>query len=1723
MALPKLDLEPSWNQVTAGSIVSVLADCVLWDPNHTKHLLRSACKKVLFVYIGELAKAEAYSLLQATIVSTEKGFRLTRQDGYVLAHQTPEADCVYRATEVCAGIGCLSRGLETAGVTIQATNEKQARLVEFQKLQGRTKVIHGNLGDESVIAAIHEQQEGPGIIAGGFSCQPWSALGDRGAAADQRSSSLVFILRAGFFTRAHTIILECVPGAGKDPDVHRAIQEFCAWTGFRKAECELALQQIMPARRDRWWCVLTSPIWPQIVLRPLPTMYPFPTIGELLPFCPQWGEHDHKQIVLDRYETRKHEQFGGIHAKIIATNGQLPTALHGWANQLQGCPCLCRSGPMSESRLEHKGLFAALVLMEGEFQTAYMGTLPQTRHLHPWELAVLHGMPPALDFSQGLRLGIAGLGQMASPVQSNWIVSQVLAPIETKLGVPPKMPEYRLGDHFKCFFNEMSQTQPTIVIQPAVQQFIHRLWNTLDMSLAANAVRMLPSWPASDQPTEPLAPGGEAISGVSANASVVLTGQNETIKRAGRQDLNSGDVNQPPVRTEEPTLHRQPADEMPGLIENDQATVGTEAALTDLAMPAKDGTDVSEAPSPPNHPQVVEAAAEPGSEPPIGMEREQENMTIERAGRKNLKRGRDNQPPVRTEAPNLHKQPADETQELKEEGCDPVGTIADVSPAPSVAHDHPVHAGHPPFDHHHLSSHASGQEITFADQLRQIGHQASIARSKQTTEPDGADAREECHVEVFSEHGGIQAFATATIQPEVTNEQGHGLTDTQVARVFTQQDDEAPTQLGPPATGRATDRAEPDAVGCHVVFVVRPNEHDAVEVRVPKDCTVGSVTQAEHMLGTIQHPIRVTNSVGDFIDPTTLTHDRQQLFLNVHPDDHNNRGTSHLCPSVPVFAHCCEPIPRSQLLYMQGPWVETTEYQFYLQVITEPSVAVPMEPLVVPEFIMDDELKDLMHAWAPQCMNKIASVGFIATAFLVHDHWFPVILKVHAFGTRMITTKEAADWVDIAFQAYTHNMQIQLFPLPWSVACDCGFQSIGWTQHHLQSIVTEEAITDAPAVSKPQAVQWREMYEAHLTDQGQRNHLVIPAALRFGGVSNGALVDFLQDLLSQHGVPSAVLAERAESILDALGRGPVQQAMRSAHQWRDLKALANQHRPKVQLVLAGELENAIQDRLQTQQEFGHKKKKRATPVQDKLKLQITPSDVSIPDGIFREFSGDLIKQIPLVQIGPETKGVVVVDHAQAVPYANHAKPVSTRGLAMLILDSPESSASPLGEIIRFPARCERTGEPIILAARLLQLGTIMVVRHSPENIGAVEEEDTTVVRVLTYREETDMSWATFTQKPVKHVLDMLPELQSDAKGEPRVLDCWDRQFLSLKLTKALMAQSGVKACYVEPRDITGRIPSSDFRVVWLNKHDKASARLALQSSPEGLALVRSGQRFGIRVAVKDAAVVHNRHKPQTPFLATAEVRTFQVGPWPYGATKASIHKVFQSWKWSARPVQPKGRSATGTSLMWEVQACEAPAYEVWQLSHGDILVTEVPRKAKPAQSSAAGVQGSQRTIAALSVVAQKQGKDDPWQQEGDPWQSYERTNKQPRLSTPSSASRPQQVAVNVEAIAAQVEEKVIANLAKSQPPKEPQSDDELMADDPRVQALESRLNQLELTVQQQHTAQAAHNQAIARQVDQVQQQVDHQAEAMRSHLDQRMNEQLGHIEQLLKNKHQRTE
>eukprot|EP00438_Fugacium_kawagutii_P017138 Skav217501 [mRNA] locus=scaffold1908:258586:268404:+ [translate_table: standard] len=476
-------LEPPWQSTEEHTRVDLLAEVIILDPKQQRHLIRTALHRKLLTVSGDIhPTAIAVTILGGAYRKGQHGYHVHIDDqASVLNHPMPSTDDYSAVIETCAGIGGIGEGAHAAGFFIAAMNDKQEEFSKFTQRQQYDYTVTGDISDNRTLVEIHSMRSSTSVLTAGFPCQPWSALGDQRGSADGRAMTLLYIFRAAWFLRSHGLLLECVPQAKDDPKVKSLLAQWCRLTHSTKSDVTLELSQVWPSRRHRWWCLLTSCGMVSPTLHPFPRLPKHPVVGDVLPVFPRWPVEELGQLTLGQYETSQFEQCGGLARNMIRSDQPLPTALHGWANQLDPCPCKCRQGPMSYQRLHQKGLFGALVDVEGS-HTIQGHQVPKTRHIHPWELATLLGMYPGKTWMPSLKLSICGLGQLASPLQASWIASQYRFANKESFPQPVLTPEEVLWNQCTRIFAARDTMLPAIADYPQVAQFqdtLHGMLHTM--------------------------------------------------------------------------------------------------------------------------------------------------------------------------------------------------------------------------------------------------------------------------------------------------------------------------------------------------------------------------------------------------------------------------------------------------------------------------------------------------------------------------------------------------------------------------------------------------------------------------------------------------------------------------------------------------------------------------------------------------------------------------------------------------------------------------------------------------------------------------------------------------------------------------------------------------------------------------------------------------------------------------------------------------------------------------------------------------------------------------------------------------------------------------------------------------------------------------------------------------------------------------------------------
>ena len=240
--------------------------------------------------------------------------------------------------------------------------------------------------------------------------------------------------------------------------------------------------------------------------------------------------------------------------------------------------------------------------------------------------------------------------------------------------------------------------------------------------------------------------------------------------------------------------------------------------------------------------------------------------------------------------------------------------------------------------------------------------------------------------------------------------------------------------------------------------------------------------------------------------------------------------------------------------------------------------------------------------------------------------------------------------------------------------------------------------------------------------------------------------------------------------------------------------------------------------------------------------------------------------------------------------------------------------------------------------------------------------------------------------------------------------------------------------------------------------------------------------------------VFNAIKPDSQFLAPGPRAVWLCGPWPYGADRKGLSKVFREWKWEARALQPTKNVEGG--MMWSVQAVSDPPETVYALPHGQVVISRQPPAQGAVQASPAVI-GQPATVKLCSTSGT-----DPWLLQ-DPWK--------PVSSTGSSVSTHSAPAL------AELEERIEASILSKMPKQRfeamevDDTQDRLAALETQLQQVTTRQVNLEGTVREH---QAHSNAQIQNLQGQMMAQLDSQSKQMQSMLQ----DQMSRIETILSKK-----
>ena len=315
--------------------------------------------------------------------------------------------------ELCAGAGAMGHAIEQLGGKVAVAIDQNSLAYEHLRANHADGVIQGDIRKTEVIEKAHRFLSENGIerfsVTAGFPCQPFSTQGLQLGNQDGRFDTFRGLLVAVMLLAPQAVLLECVPGASRDPEVQAGLDWLMQKLGWEKREYGTDLSWFWPMRRNRWFCVLAPPAWIQNMCYKIEGSITELRVGDVLSEFVHDHEVDLSQLQLSEYELACYnDKRLGSDKRQLEASDICATALHSYASPLCKCPCGCRSHSFAEASLVLHGLRGFYVIA---------GKHDKPRYLTTQEMATLLTVGDTMHFSTNEKANLCLLGQIAAPAQ----------------------------------------------------------------------------------------------------------------------------------------------------------------------------------------------------------------------------------------------------------------------------------------------------------------------------------------------------------------------------------------------------------------------------------------------------------------------------------------------------------------------------------------------------------------------------------------------------------------------------------------------------------------------------------------------------------------------------------------------------------------------------------------------------------------------------------------------------------------------------------------------------------------------------------------------------------------------------------------------------------------------------------------------------------------------------------------------------------------------------------------------------------------------------------------------------------------------------------------------------------------------------------------------------------------------------------------------------------
>ena len=407
-----------------------------------------------------------------------------------------------------------------------------------------------------------------------------------------------------------------------------------------------------------------------------------------------------------------------------------------------------------------------------------------------------------------------------------------------------------------------------------------------------------------------------------------------------------------------------------------------------------------------------------------------------------------------------------------------------------------------------------------------------------------------------------------------------------------------------------------------------------------------------------------------------------------------------------------------------------------------------------------------------------------------------------------------------------------------------------------------------------------------------------------------------------------------------------------------------------------------------------------------LPPQVSVEDVAISPGFFK--NQDNTDTTILTSLRPGASGILLTSHDRASEVLDTVGWGQADELGLLVLGHKCPNPDTCGGLVSFPAVARSTGDQLLLAACLHNIGS-SAVKTSLTTDGKVELPNVAICSFEVFAKELDTTaWQKIAQSPVRSVLEVFAEAGAPhafhspwsrrfrLQGQPSQPSLADQVSFMAKVDEEdlpkVLALSGHNSVYCAPRTSDMKL-SMAYSVVWLGPHRADCIKAAMQVQDQcGMVCARG--RYGLRVAAASYDRVHAQLRPGVAIPNRVNIQgTYKVGPIPRSAGQKEVMAWTQQIGWKAKVLKMVGPQH------WILGAETPPPPGTLGWNGATLLATALDAHSQPRTAVQSGrvpkPLGGHLAVDSAPTRHQSGGGEpaDPWQN-FDPWRGAKLPGKQ---------------------------------------------------------------------------------------------------------------------------------